>query len=205
MQHLDLALVAVGELAFLPMGGRHGQVAQVQRHEVVGLAGEGAQTLVGAGGELGVKAHVGGVGPVVPLAQVDQPAVRENVFEVEGFAPAGVGQHDVGCEAGLLELHQALEHRLAMQHRGFKAGAIGVGVGRGGAVRLVAQRLHARQAGCALASEGDELDVGAGLQGQGHMPELAGKVLVDEQHTCPAAGLRARCSWHGGGVGWTGF
>ena len=51
--------------------------------------------------ELRVEAEVGSFGVVVPLAEVHETGVGEDVLGVEALAPAGMGQDRIGNEARL--------------------------------------------------------------------------------------------------------
>jgi hypothetical protein len=69
------------------------------------------------------------VGVVVPLAEVDEPGIREDITQVKRIAPAGVGENDIGDEAFILESQINTCSRLAGTHSLFHRTQIGVAGG----------------------------------------------------------------------------
>lgn len=52
---------------------------------------------------------------VVPLAKMDQPYIGKDVSRVEGFAPAGVSQNDIGGKTATFEFEQQSSHGLPVK------------------------------------------------------------------------------------------
>jgi len=110
--------------------------------------------------KLGVEACVAIGRAVVPLAKVDQAGIGEDFFGVERFAPARVGQDDVGHKALGFEFEQHTRHRLAVQHGPFHLPKVGVLVFARGAVQVVRHPAHLVHAGRRAAAQAQHLPVG---------------------------------------------
>ena len=193
VQYVNPGLEKRGMHAALPGGRTDTFVAQSQIEDVQGIPGANAGMVVERGGKFRVKADIGAVGVVVPLAKVDQPGIRKDVAQIERVAPAGVGEHDVGGEALALELQIGARGSLAGTYSALHWAQVGMAAGlvAGRAVAQMLQARHARRLGCAQADDAQVLALGPmGSQ----MAELPWEVGMDEQNIA----LRRDFRVHGG-------
>lgn len=167
------------------------------RSQVQGITRADAHSSVEVQGVFRVEVGVGTFGVIVELEMAEQGYCREDVLDVERFAPAGVSDDDVRRVAVFPQLEQFSGDGLAVEHALFEAAQVVVCGGSNLASRFVddgvADFWVAR--GVRLAEGDDVVLRGAGkLRSQmcGEVAELPREVLVDEEDVHPIARSRRR-------------